>query len=210
MTKGKVITEKKGFSLIELMITMAVSSIVMLGIGSMSGKMASNYNDVAQKIGLLNLINEFVVTTTSAGNCNTLFNPLPTGFNYTQATSATGWPLSLALGGENLADGFTSTRNSAYFQTLRFQMPSVSSYFSNYVQLNTITYFGLISYTAQRLGQKIGGIALRPRILGSIAIRVGPGNDVQQCLGMQSPEFRCITSLTSSYTWDISTNTCIP
>lgn len=212
MTNRKSLsTTQKGFSLIELMVTVGVSSVIMLGMGSMTAQMSSNYNNFSQKMGVMSLVNEFMVTANTFGNCNGLFGAgFPTGFNEAMATSATGWPIYVTLSGENLTAGFTSPRTSTYFQTVQFQMPNPAARIARYTTPITATYFGLINYTAQRTTQKTGGMALRPRIMGPIAIRVNSANALEACVGLQSPEFRCIMSATTPNTWNIGTGTCVP
>lgn len=200
---------QRGFSLVEVMVAIALMGISMAAMTAMFKYMNDQYSNVTSNMGLITMTNELMTSTLVTGDCDPIFTNLPFSFDYTQAISPTGLPVSLTFGGDVIVDGASLPSYGLDIQTLRYKM-SPGAFYYTYFPPNASTYFGYIELEARKINQHAsGGAGLRPRSLGVVAIRTNTtGNQVMGCVGISSAEFRCITSPTAPNIWNRNTNVC--
>lgn len=206
--RTRSILNASGVSLVELMITMGVSMVLMMGALEYFRNVSSLQSDIASKTGVTSMVAEFSTMVNASGNCNMLFPALPqAGFSEANAISAAGTPITIQINNRPLGDG-TQASSHLRVQSIRFQMPNPSAKFSTYNVPDTSTYFGIIRLIPEKMALTAGGGALREQALGSVAIRVNDANQIVSCVSLQSPEFRCVTSSTAVNNWDIAGSSC--
>lgn len=201
-----------GFSLIELIVSISIMSITLMGMMSMFQFFNRQYSDMASRMGVISLTNELSSVTNGRADCSSLIpGSFPTNHPtfYTQAIGTSGFPIQINLGGATLSAGANLQEYRLRVDNVRFKMLP-GNFYHNYTTGNRSTYFGHIEVALRKSSDTAsGGYALRPRTLGNFALRMdNTGQNINGCVGITSEEMECLMSASPPNSWNPSTNAC--